>query len=99
MFGEVIEEGRSAHREGGALADDLPRHLLGHENVLEDGRRAKHDGEHQAVHEAELVGHRRRHVNDRIGRQAEPLGEGAEVGEHGVDVCITPLGSPVVPEV
>ena len=46
--------------------------------VAEDRR------QYEAIHEAELVGHRRRHVDTSFGRNMQALGERDEVGEHRV---------------
>ena len=48
---------------GGAFLTQLARHLAGLENILQARARAQHRWQHEAVHEAQLMRHRRRHVN------------------------------------
>ena len=83
-FGEVVEERRRAHGEARPLAGDLAQHLLGDEDVLQDRGGAEHDRQDEPVHEAELVRHGRGHVDDIVGTEMKPLGEGHEVREHRV---------------
>ncbi len=83
MFGEVIEEGRGAHRK-------VARSLM----ICRAISSATKMSWRTAVAPS-MTGSTRPYMkpswwaigeacNDRIGRQAEPLGERAEVGEHGV---------------
>jgi hypothetical protein len=67
-------------------------------DVLQHHAGAQH-GHHQPVHEAGLVGHGRGHQHHVVGAQVQALGIGNDVGQVVLALCITPLGSPVVPEV
>ena len=87
-FGQVIEERRGAHCKGNAFLRDLPRHLLGLENVLQHCRGTQHYRHDQPVHEAELVSHRRGHMNDVLGSEMQALRKRSMDHFAGLDVSV-----------
>ena len=54
------------------------------EDVLQDGRRTQHERHDEAVHKAELVRHRRRHVDHVVGTEMQAIGKRHQIRQHRV---------------
>jgi len=80
-IGQVAEERRRGHGEGGAFSFDDVGGFLGVPDILKHVGRAQPQCHHEAVHEAGLVRHRRGHQDDVVAIELEPFRVRDDVGE------------------